>query len=266
MILHVISAAWLGLVPAATFDEPKPEDVLLGGDARKRYLLHGPAKPASGRDAAAPAEGWRLLVVMPGGPGNAEFAPFVGRIRENALGKEWLIAQIVAPVWDAKQAETNVWPTKLNPWPKMEFTCEELFAAVVEDVGKKRKLDPRYLFTLAWSSSGTLAYTLALDKETKVTGSFVAMSVFKPNLLPPLSGAKGRRFFISHSPTDFIPIAQAEQARDDLAKNGAQVEYATYEGGHGWQGDVYGGMKKGLRWLEERAAKPGKAAKGKPGK
>ena len=34
-------------------------------------------------------------------------------------------------------------------------------AKVVEDVGKSRKLDPKHLVTLAWSSSGTLAYTLA---------------------------------------------------------------------------------------------------------
>jgi hypothetical protein len=119
-------------------DPPAPEEVKIGGDPRKRYLLHG-----GGKDSKAVASGWKVLVVMPGGDGSAEFAPFVGRIRENVLGKDWLVVQIVAPVWSGEQAEKLVWPTKLNPWPKIEFTCEELFAEVLADVGKSRKLGPR---------------------------------------------------------------------------------------------------------------------------
>lgn len=239
-------------------EESAPRDVVIDGDPHQRYLLHAPAEGTQ-----EPKEGWRLLVVMPGGDGSADFAPFVGRIRSNALGEEWLVAQIVAPVWSAEQAESNVWPTKRNPWPEMEFPCEELFAAVVADVGKQKKLDPRFLFTLAWSSSGTLAYTLGVAEKTPVTGTFVAMSVFKPDLLPNLKGAKGQRFYILHSPEDFIPIAMAEEARDELDERGAVVRYATYSGGHGWHGDVYGMLKTGLSWLESEAKdrKPPRAAK-----
>jgi predicted esterase len=234
-----------------------PEDVRIGGDEHKRYLLHG-----GGKDEKPPASGWKLLVVMPGGSGNADFVPFVGRIRENALGKDWLVVQIVAPVWSAEQAKANVWPTKLNPWPKMAFTCEELFACVIEDVGKGRKLDPKFLFTLAWSSSGTLAYTVGLDEKSPVTGTFVAMSVFRPEWLPNLKAAKGRSFYILHSPEDFIPIQMAEAARDQLTKKGGKVEYATYAGGHGWKGDVYGMMRAGVDFLEKEA----KAPRIRPGK
>ena len=238
------------LAPDSKVDEPAPAEIRIGGDEHKSYLLHG-----GGEGEKAPASGWKLLVVMPGGDGSAEFAPFVGRIRENALGKDWLVAQIVAPVWSADQAKSNVWPTKLHPWPKMEFPCEELFAEVLADVGKGRELDPKHLFTLAWSSSGILAYTLGLQKETPVTGTFVAMSVFKPELLPSLKGAKGRRFYVLHSPEDFIPIRMAEEARDQLTKKGATVAYATYDGGHGWKGDVYGMIRKGIGFLEKEAKK-----------
>lgn len=238
-------------------DPPAPEVVKIGGDEHKRYLLHGASE-----DAKAPASGWKVLVVMPGGDGSAEFAPFVGRIRENALGKDWLIVQLVAPVWAEEQAKKNVWPTKLTPWPKMEFTCEELFAEVLEDVSKSRKLDPKYLFTLAWSSSGTLAYSLGLQDKTPVTGTFVAMSVFKPENLPGLKASKGRSFYVLHSPEDPIPIQMAEDARDQLAKNGAKVEYETYAGGHGWHGDVFGTIRTGVDWLEKQA----KTAKARPGK
>ena len=250
-LFAMVLAATPVSTPAVRDDERKPEEVVLAGDAHQKYLLHAPGK------AKDPPGGWRVLLVMPGGDGSAEFAPFVGRIRENALGKEWLVAQIVAPVWDRKQADTNVWPTKLNPWPKMKFPCEELVGSVLDDLGQKRKLDPRHVVTLAWSSSGTLAYTLGVSKDTRVTGTFVAMSVFKPEILPQLELAKGRSFYVLHSPQDFIPIAMAEKARDELKKNGAQVELATYEGGHGWHGDVYGEIRKGVAWLEERAPKAG---------
>ena len=247
MITLVIAALFLPLSPAQ--EEPAtPPVTTIDEDEHKRYVLHGP-----GEDAEEPKDGWKLLVVMPGGDGSADFAPFVGRIRENALDDEWLIAQMIAPVWAENQAKSNVWPTKLNPWPKMEFTCEELFEEVVEHVAQEHPLDERYLFTLAWSSSGTLAYTLALGKETPVTGTFIAMSVYKPNLLPSLKHAKGRLFYILHSPEDFIPIAMAEEARDQLEKKHAEVEYATYAGGHGWHGDVFGMLRTGFEWLEREA-------------
>jgi predicted esterase len=240
--------------------QAEPLDVLVDDDPQRRYLLHGLTE-----DAQAPKEGWRLLVVLPGGNGSAEFAPFVGRIRENALGEEWLIAQIVAPKWESAQECGIVWPMQRLPCPDMKLGCEELFETVVEDVAERCELDPRYLFTLAWSSSGSLAYTLGLDEESRVTGSFIAMSVYKPDLLPSLKPAKGRAFYILHSPDDrTCPVAMAEQARDELDEAGALVRYTTYAGGHGWHGDVFGMLRGGVEWLEGKAKKsksPRKRAK-----
>jgi len=224
--------------------------VTIDKDEHQRYIVHAPAA-----DVQVPKNGWKLLVVMPGGSGSEDFTPFVGRIRENALSDEWIVLQLIAPVWSEAQAQTNVWPTKLNPWPKMKFDCEHLFAAALKDVAKKHPLNPRYLFTLAWSSSGSLAYTLALAKNSSVTGTFIAMSVYKPDLLPKLKHAKGRRFHILHSPTDFIPITMAEKAREQLEEKKALVNYATYEGGHGWHGNVFGMLRIGLEWLEVEAQK-----------
>jgi predicted esterase len=79
------------------------------------------------------------------------------------------------------------------------------------------------------------------------------MSVFKPENLPNLKAARGRSFYILHSPEDFIPIEMAEDARDELVKKGAKVEYQTYAGGHGWHGDVFGTIRSGIGWLEKQA-------------
>jgi predicted esterase len=76
------------------------------------------------------------------------------------------------------------------------------------------------------------------------------MSVFKPALLPDLSNAKGRRYHIEHSPDDQVcPYPQGQTAREQLIKAGAIVNSADYEGGHGWHGDVYTRIHKGLTWL-----------------
>jgi predicted esterase len=240
---------------AVLADDPKPEDIRIGNDPKKRYLLHAP--PKESKEASS---GWRVLVVMPGGDGSAEFAPFVGNIRAKALGEGWLIAQIVAPVWDAEQGQSIVWPTEKNPYKAMKFSTEKLFDAVLEDLGKRKHIDAKSIFTLSWSSSGPAAYALALQPKTKIAGSFVAMSVFKPDLLPSLKSAAGRSFYLYHSQQDTtVPIRMAETARDDLVKNGAAVELAEYEGGHGWHGDVFEDIRRGVAWLQEKTVKPAKA-------
>src|SRR5262245_51215702 len=87
-------------------DVPKAEDVTIDADPMQRYLLHGPPLPAP-----EPKDGWKVLVVMPGGGGDAGFEKFVGRIRQNAVERNWLVAQIVAPMWDEKQKDGIIWPT-----------------------------------------------------------------------------------------------------------------------------------------------------------
>jgi hypothetical protein len=34
------------------------------------------------------------------------------------------------------------------------------------------------------------------------------------------------------------------------------VELKTYEGGHGWKGDLYSDIREGIEWLETQAATP----------
>ena len=248
------AAAAVRLAEEWPSDVPKPEDLQVAGEKQARYLLHAPDEKTK-----APRDGWRVLFVLPGGDGSADFGPFVARIRKNALSDEWLVAQLVAPKWDEKQGETLVWPTEKSTYPGMKFSTEEFFGNVLDDLSKRRTVDPRYVFTLSWSSGGPAAYALALERRSRVTGSFVAMSVFKPDQLPSLKAASGQPFYILHSPQDFIPIQMAENARQQLAKNGAKVELVTYEGGHGWKGDVFGNIRKGIAWLEEAAPKKAKA-------
>jgi predicted esterase len=230
-------------------DDGATQDLRAGGDEKKRYFVH-----AATKDAKPPKDGFSVLYVLPGGDGGPDFQGFVKNIRKQALDDDWLAVELVAAKW--RDDQTIVWPTAALPAKDAKFTTEDFFAAVHKDVTKAFKVDAKRVFALGWSSGGPPVYTLALQPKSPVVGAYVAMSVFKPALLPKLDGAKGKPFFIDHSPDDkTCPFKQAEEARDALKKAGGVVDFVTYEGGHGWQGDLWGRMKKGIEHLTKNAPK-----------
>jgi predicted esterase len=246
----------VGCLPAASIlaqdDVPEvpSKERRAGGDEQKRYFLIGPKVGAK-----APKAGFKLLVVMPGGGGGAEFQPFVKHIFTNALSADWLVVQPVAVQWDPEQAKSLVWPTQAAPWKKMKFSTEEFIEAVIADAGKQHKIDPPHVYTLSWSSSGPAAYAIALQEKTAVRGSFVAMSVFQPAKLP-LARAQGRAFYLYQSRDDKVcKFSFAERARKVLAENGANVTLVEYAGGDGWHGDVFADIRRGVTWLQENSGK-----------
>ncbi|UCD74634.1 MAG: hypothetical protein JSV91_12700 [Phycisphaerales bacterium] len=219
-----------------------------GGDENKRYFLIGP------REAEKPPEaGHGLLVVLPGGDGSADFRPFVERILKRAAPEGYVVAQPVAVKWTEDQR--IVWPTQNNPVPEQQFSTEEFIKSVIEDVNTVLPVDERRVFCMGWSSSGPALYAAALVEEPIAGGFYIAMSVFKPRLLPPLERAEGRLFYIEHSPDDRVcPYRMALDAKKRLGEAGAIVEFSTYEGGHGWRGDVYGRIRRAIRWFETRTS------------
>ncbi|MFN7016563.1 MAG: alpha/beta hydrolase [Fimbriimonadales bacterium] len=237
--------AMLGTQDNAT--EVPVQTLYAGNDRQKMYLLIG-----AGKESPPPKEGYRLLLILPGGDGSAEFLPFCKRIYQHALNRGYIVAQLVAPKWSEAQFEQVVWPTRGLGWQDAQFTTEEFIEAVVADAKKRYSVAPRFVFALGWSSGGPPVYSAMLQKETSLRGAFVAMSVYKPNQLPPREHARGRAFYILHSPEDFIPIRMAQQAEQELRQHGARVHLQTYEGGHGWHGDIYGIIRKGIQWLEQQ--------------
>jgi predicted esterase len=223
------------------------QDLRAGNDENKRYFL---IEPVGG--TSAPKQGFGLVVLLPGGDGSAEFHPFVKRIYKNAVLEGYLLAQPVALKWT--EAQTIVWPTEKNSVEGMKFSTEAFVDAVIKDVDDRHDVDPARIFTLTWSSSGPAAYAASLTNK-RVTGSFIAMSVFKPDVLPPLEGAKGHAYFLYHSPDDRVcPFRMAEQAAKNLEQSGATVKLLTYKGGHGWRGPLYDHIREGVDWLEKNHA------------
>ena len=221
----------------------------IAGQKDQRYFLIGDAK------RAGPAGAFGLLLVLPGGDGSAEFNPFVKRIYANALPDGYLVAQLVAV--SSKNKNQTVWPTQQLKDAKQTFTTESFIANVVKDVKKSVKIDDARVFTLSWSSGGPAAYAASMADDTPVKGSFVAMSVFPiAQLKLSLPSAKGHRYYLLHSPDDQVcKYFFREMAAANLTKAGATVETADYPGGHGWRGDVFGNIRKGVEWLDKGNAK-----------
>jgi predicted esterase len=255
VIVGLLAAAAVQSKPQQKPEAPKePDDIAdvpskdlrCGKNEKQRYFLIGPRK-----DVKPPKDGFGLLVVMPGGDGLADFLAFVKRIAKNAAGDGYVVAEPVAVRWTKSQE--IIWPTKKNPAAKMEFTTEEFVDAVIADAAKQQKIDPKKVYTLSWSSSGPAAYAIALREKTPVRGSFIAMSVYNKDLLPPIAAAKGRPFYLLHSPDDDVcKFSFAEDAKKDLEGAGAKVALEKYDGGHGWHGPVFPMIKKGIEWLEKQ--------------
>jgi predicted esterase len=127
-----------------------------------------------------------------------------------------------------------------------------LVAKTVDDVAARQPIDRERVHLLGWSSGGPACYATMLQPESPAVGALVAMSVFQPDNLPDPKNGAGRRFYILHSRDDQVcPYRMAVEARDRLRAAGAQVEFAEYAGGHGWQGDLFGNIRRGVQWLEK---------------
>jgi predicted esterase len=243
----LVVGASLGLAQDE-FANVRSKEFVLAGNPQLKYVMIGAKKPKT------PKSGYRVLVVLPGGDGSADFVPFVKRIFQNALNKNYIVIQLIAPKWSSDQV--IVWPTRNLSTEGMKVPMEEFAERVLKDVRKRAKLDEKRIYSLAWSSGGPAAYAMGLSKKSSFTGTFAAMSVFKLGSSPLIKNAKGRAFYILHSEGDRVcPYWMAKQAQEAIKDNGGSVRLKTYEGGHGWRGDVFGNIRDGVLWMEKQSAK-----------
>lgn len=223
------------------------EDRTAGRDLLQRYFLI--------RHRLSPGETpkeYGLLLVLPGGGGGADFLPFCANVI-TALGtpKDFLVAELVAPVWGKRDDSTVVWPGKAFPQPAARFSSEDFVAAVIDDVSTRNRIHDGWVFTLGWSSSGHVLYSSSFENP-KIRASFVAMSRFQPAWFTHPENAKGKRYYFWHSPDDTVcPSAEADFAASYLTKLGASTVLKTYKGGHGWQPYTFYAdrIKEALEWF-----------------
>ena len=206
------------------------EEHIVKGDSMQRYYLIRHRLPQE----AAPKQ-YALLLVLPGGDGSAEFLPFCANVI-TALGtpRDFIVAQLIAPVWRKQDESTIVWPSEAFPSKDARFATEAFIDAVITDVSKQYRIHDGWIFTLGWSSSGHALYSSSFENP-RIRGSFIAMSCFQPDGFHHLANAKGKRYYFWHSPDDAIcPYSGAEAAASMLTTAGALTLLKSYKGGHGW--------------------------------
>jgi len=223
---------------------PKPSTEHTVPDAEGMdYFQFGPKH----RDPE-PVKGYSLVVVLPGGSGNAEFRAWCEERYEDWVGSGVVMAELVAKKWTPEQE--IVWPTAKSKVDKMKFTTEEFVAAVVWDLASRVKVDPRRVITVSWSSSGPACYRIHTLKKTPVTASLVAMSVFKRDQMDSKRVGKNRPLFLLHSPEDATCHYRfVGEARTWFGKSWSKIATDTYQGGHGWGGRSVEKARRGLHWL-----------------
>jgi RNA polymerase sigma factor (sigma-70 family) len=226
--------------------EPAVEERSAGNSPRKKYFLLQP--PGARAGARLP-----LLLIMPGGNGQAaEFLPFLKQLFAEA-GREYLFAVLSAPQWSRQQARQLVWPKENDRLAEAEFTTEDFVKTVFEDLVQAALVDAKRALLFGWSSAGPAVYSTALSKHgPPLAGYYILSSVFKPEPLPPLSAAKTKRFFLQQGKADKVtPLSYAEQAAAALKEHGAVVELDVFPGGHGFgMPHPYDAFRRALRWLE----------------
>lgn len=234
------------------------EERFAGGDFQKRYFVI--------RHRLAPAETpkqFGLLLVLPGGSGSADFLPFCANVI-TTLGtpRDFIAAELVAPVWGKPSDSTIVWPSRAFPDKQARFTSEDFIDSVIRDVGKLYPIRDGWVFTLGWSSSGHVLYSSSFENP-KIRGSFIAMSRFQPMWFQHSQNAKGKRYYLWHSPDDAVcPYAESEFAALFLGKLGASTVHRSYRGGHGWVPFTFYAdrIREALEWFRASEADASKMA------
>ncbi|QQE10654.1 hypothetical protein JD969_14245 [Planctomycetota bacterium] len=226
--------------------------ITLDKDKKKTYILMD-SQSTSEETESQPRP---LLIIIPGGDGSEDFHFFCRRLYKFAAleaNPNFIAVQPIAPQWSKMQTDNVTWPNKYHKFRGMKFTTETLINDIIKDVKSNHKIDETKIFTLAWSSGGPAAYDLALQKDSPVTGSFVAMSVFKPRPQQ-LRFAKNKNFFIYHSKSDrVVPYNFSSKALSTLTKAKANVMHKTYDGNHGWfHANNYDNISDGLEHLQQQ--------------
>ncbi len=221
-----------------------PDVRTLGGDPRKRFVVLG-----ADREVAAPRS---LVVVLPGGNGQAlEFLPWLSELTAPLLDR-YVFAVLSAPVWSDEQAGQVVWVTER--WQrqfKASFAVEEFAREAVAALrAEDETLGKSYLF--AWSSGGPATYRTLLSRGDTFAGAYVLASVFKPNdMKQRLKLAKGKRVYLEQGRADTVTALRfAQDAKQTLAKHGAETTLVPFDGGHGFaMPDAKKSLADALAWL-----------------
>ena len=153
-------------------------------------------------------------------------APYSVVHQNGTLGYEWFLYDISSFIMlerPASQLEKSA----------MRLTTEKQMSQVLSDLKETYNIDKVYF--LGFSQGGIIAYLSGIHHHDKVDGMIIFASVVDESWLGNDSieqGKKVRTLIIQGEKDEPVPIAFAEAGRDLLIKNGYDVTYRKFDGGH----------------------------------
>ena len=194
------------------YDPDKPHTLVIGlhgfGSTAENFMGLGPAFTEAGMIYAVPEAAY----------------PYFRR--DGTRGFEWFLYDISVYVMlerDATDLEIAA----------MRVTTEKQMAVVISDLKEKYNIGEVYVS--GFSQGGIIAYLTGIHHHDKVDGIIIYGSVVDEDWMgdDDISKAKDVRTLILQGDQDkAVPPPYAEASRDIMIRNGNDVTYKTFDGGH----------------------------------
>jgi predicted esterase len=217
------------------------------GGVKTKAMAGAPPAPPGAKEAPG------LLVVLTSDGNGADAANFWQDVAHKAFAEKYYIAVVVAPKWSLDQSMTWITRATLKQVKDAKFSDEILAVDVVKDVTTGRSINPDHIFLHGVGEGGPVVYSASLEENTPFKGFYILSSAFKTAQLPPLTRAKGRRYYIQNLQDDkAAPFWMASAANKLLGEQGATTRLDTHSGYIGSKQDqaMWDQFKAILAWLE----------------
>ena len=165
-------------------------------------------------------------------------------VRQNGtLGYEWFLYDISSYIMlerPASEIEISA----------MRLTTENQMNQVMSDLKKSYNIDKVYF--LGFSQGGIITYLSGIHHHNKVDGMVIFGSVVDEDWLGNddiKDGKEVRTLIIQGESDKAVPINLAENGRDLLIKNGYDVTYKKFDGGHTVPRNLLGFV---INWINKK--------------
>ncbi|MCX2745456.1 alpha/beta hydrolase [Mangrovivirga sp. M17] len=161
-------------------------------------------------------------------------APYSFLKNDGTIGYEWFLYDISSYIMLER-------PASEREKAAMRLTTEKQMAQVMTDLKRSFNIDKIYF--LGFSQGGIITYLTGIHHHDKVDGMIIFSSVVDEDWLGNDNIKEGKSVptLIIQGETDkLVPINFAENGRDLLIRNGYDVTYQKFDGGHTIPQDLMG--------------------------
>lgn len=240
------------------------KQIQIQGDPQRSYLLLTPGMLLPRAPQTQTAADTRPTVAVPDRPGlivvlsdtdpnNRNVQEFWQQVVTKALANRYLIAIAMAPRWGSEKPYTWVTTANQSRTPAAKFTVEAFAAEIAADVVARYPIHPQHIFLHGEGSGGLAAYSCALQPQSPFQAFSLLGAEFRSAQLPPMTAAKGRRFYIQADKEDrAIPYFLTTSAQSLLTRAGATVVINPLSGEHTprFNAAALDLMAKAVNWME----------------